>query len=1057
MSNNDGWEDVATGPPAKASSTDDGWEDIAVGPPSSQDAVLAAQANAQPEGQPWYIPNTGRSFTDDIKAAPSDLYEGLSQLNGQVVRGLTGRQGFKPAALLRSALNGTSYDDEFNKLISSNDQFASTDPIAAAGARFVGGAIPTLALPEVQAIKNAPALLQSAGRVMQGGVIGAGLGGMQDLLEEQDPTQGIDTGSKAGLLLALGGEALRVPLAGYRTLRSIGASSGRANIAANMVQDVSQDSGLLPKLSASLDSGDPLISVMSPGEITQNPNLGVLEKNIQKTESLNTAAAFSARAQERSGLRQALLATGLPDGDAGLATEVLKGKQNALDSAVTSGVNNLGDELSPESVGAQVLPELKAARDASYQSVKDAYNAADLTGAKIPVAKELNGVDDLLTAQGYGAQYPPHPAVNQYISDIEDAAALGRGTIGANALESLRSKGGKISGNLYGNDNQAAGAIRAIRSHVIDGALDRATTGNQLANNFTPEQLATLKTARQLRTEHGALYEEGTIGKILDRNQYGRDTFEPSKVLGRATSTPEALDQLTHAVGPDSPAVDAIKQGLVGNLKQSVDQEGFIPGGKLQSFLSQHRDTIDRFPDIKAQVEALKDNAIPDALAHKKAFSDFYGKDPEHAARLAINGGNPAERVRGIMAELSSDPEAAQGFKRGVFDAITGDPAKLTANGLAKAFTRHKNVIAELYSPAELEGSQKVLADLESEANYHRSADLASKGNSVTAQGQTTAQAIEQQVRDRLGVITKVTNHPAVGAILGFLGGGKVGAGAGVVASRFIDGQVEKAVIGVKAHLAQMALDPEYARTLLQKASAANLNKVGPSILGRSFYSLFPEISRQTGSPPKQDVLPAKSNPALLRDTLNGNSNGGNASSVPARIPAPVRRLDNASGSVPVKRNSGASSGRLDPTTLSPAAQEIYNHPFVSAILGAEGAKGNPRVTSSKNAKGLMQVLDSTGRQEFKELGLDGEYDPFNPAQNLMVGAHYLGKLEDRYNSRPLAAAAYNAGMGRVDTAISKAGTNDWKVVQRFLPKKVQKETIPYVSRVTKALGGDNG
>jgi soluble lytic murein transglycosylase len=66
-----------------------------------------------------------------------------------------------------------------------------------------------------------------------------------------------------------------------------------------------------------------------------------------------------------------------------------------------------------------------------------------------------------------------------------------------------------------------------------------------------------------------------------------------------------------------------------------------------------------------------------------------------------------------------------------------------------------------------------------------------------------------------------------------------------------------------------------------------------------------------------------------------------------------------------------------------------------------------PDAVSTQNARGLLQVLPTTGRS----LDLDVN----DPAKNVLAGSRYLRLLLDRYNRTDLALAAYNAGPTRID------------------------------------------
>lgn len=97
-------------------------------------------------------------------------------------------------------------------------------------------------------------------------------------------------------------------------------------------------------------------------------------------------------------------------------------------------------------------------------------------------------------------------------------------------------------------------------------------------------------------------------------------------------------------------------------------------------------------------------------------------------------------------------------------------------------------------------------------------------------------------------------------------------------------------------------------------------------------------------------------------------------------------------------------------------------------------------MTKYGQAKGARQVLDSTGREVARQLGIPSDqYDPFEYNQNKQISNAYLNQMYDKYGSPELAFAAYNAGPGNVDKAIKRAGSNDPRAVLAFLPNETQK------------------
>ena len=96
---------------------------------------------------------------------------------------------------------------------------------------------------------------------------------------------------------------------------------------------------------------------------------------------------------------------------------------------------------------------------------------------------------------------------------------------------------------------------------------------------------------------------------------------------------------------------------------------------------------------------------------------------------------------------------------------------------------------------------------------------------------------------------------------------------------------------------------------------------------------------------------------------------------------------------------------------------------LVFAVINAESGF-DKHATSSKNAKGLMQITESTAK-EVNEItnSVDSlnEENIYNEDINIELGCQYLASLISRYNGNYyLAICSYNAGIGNVDKWISQ-------------------------------------
>jgi|GEM_PF-2381807 len=91
--------------------------------------------------------------------------------------------------------------------------------------------------------------------------------------------------------------------------------------------------------------------------------------------------------------------------------------------------------------------------------------------------------------------------------------------------------------------------------------------------------------------------------------------------------------------------------------------------------------------------------------------------------------------------------------------------------------------------------------------------------------------------------------------------------------------------------------------------------------------------------------------------------------------------------------------------------------PLVWSISRQESAF-NPRAQSASGAKGLMQVIGSTGREVSRQMRLKnykGSRSLFKPEINLQIGAKYLDRLiVSSKGYVPYALASYNAGPGNM-------------------------------------------
>ena len=96
------------------------------------------------------------------------------------------------------------------------------------------------------------------------------------------------------------------------------------------------------------------------------------------------------------------------------------------------------------------------------------------------------------------------------------------------------------------------------------------------------------------------------------------------------------------------------------------------------------------------------------------------------------------------------------------------------------------------------------------------------------------------------------------------------------------------------------------------------------------------------------------------------------------------------------------------------------------------------KAISPKNARGLMQIMPTTGKWIAEKLKDEkyNEEDLFEPTKNIMMGAWYINYLTEKFNGdTSLALMAYNAGPGNVQ---------NWLLDENISSDGKKLDNVPY-------------
>lgn len=119
---------------------------------------------------------------------------------------------------------------------------------------------------------------------------------------------------------------------------------------------------------------------------------------------------------------------------------------------------------------------------------------------------------------------------------------------------------------------------------------------------------------------------------------------------------------------------------------------------------------------------------------------------------------------------------------------------------------------------------------------------------------------------------------------------------------------------------------------------------------------------------------------------------------------------------------------------------------LVLAVMKAESGFDKDS-TSNKGAKGLMQIMDSTGNWIAGEIGVQYfmPYMLYDAETNIKFGCWYLKNLNTQFSDLNTALAAYNAGSGNVTEWLADNEYSDDGVTLKYIPFN---ETKKYVDKI---------
>ena len=261
--------------------------------------------------------------------------------------------------------------------------------------------------------------------------------------------------------------------------------------------------------------------------------------------------------------------------------------------------------------------------------------------------------------------------------------------------------------------------------------------------------------------------------------------------------------------------------------------------------------------------------------------------------------------------------------------------------------------------------------------------------------------------------------------------------------------RVAQALVGAKLNKNQekkfAVREQDFLKALRESAAVANTPAADPVANNTQ------QIASALQTPPAPVAPPLGGTSGNLTPQPVQSFDPGASTAAQRPAAAPVQPPANyAPASAPLNAARGSPPG-LDPRSL-------YFGGIVPIEGGTDPQTGKFR-TSPKGAVGPGQVMPGTAPEAAKLAGLpfdDTRYRSDPDYNNALGQAYYAKQLED-FGDPVQAAAAYNAGPGRVRRAIRKANRTGTDWVQH-LPEETQAYVQNFSAKVAETVqGGDTG
>lgn len=252
---------------------------------------------------------------------------------------------------------------------------------------------------------------------------------------------------------------------------------------------------------------------------------------------------------------------------------------------------------------------------------------------------------------GDGGKEAP-AVVRNFFSDILEADEVGIKT-----LEGWERKALDLARDAP--DRTTAASLQAVARAI--GAKASTASG--------PERRAALEAARGARRQQAQDFEEGAVGRVTQRGDYGRPALPDSEVgrvlVPRGRQGGEAADQLSRAAGSDAETIVRTE------MRRALDAAGDDPR-RIALVAREYQEATSRFPGVAADIRNARQNAALSSRFRRTQLGQFLNEnmDPAQAVGRLLTVKDGGRSFQMLVGGPGMTPQALGGIRRGIAEHV---------------------------------------------------------------------------------------------------------------------------------------------------------------------------------------------------------------------------------------------------------------------------------------------------------------------------------------------------------------------------------------------------